>query len=384
MRRIRLILSFDHELSLGGTKSYQYNLFDPTDGLMQLAAELDVPLAFFTDILCAMRYEQWDREGFFTPYCEQLAAALAAGHDVQLHIHPHWITSTFAHGVYRPSADFALSDFEYGESPDNIPGIIGRAHDFLSSLCRSYAADYRCVAYRAGGHNLSPATDAILTSLYENGVRIDSSIVKGFRFHSGISSVDLTGMPKSANWTIPLSGPLQAQSQAGIFEIPVASKPRTALNNVPFLIRRVLHRKRAHDPGGPSIHSAHTPIVQKLARLFPRSAWALSFDDAAHSVDDLLDIFSAHVDAHEGSDDIVCAAVSHPKSMGEYERGLMRSFVGRARARYGDTLEFTTYRAIYDERLRPTSHAVRPSGPFRTPVPVASMGLDDDKSDRSS
>jgi hypothetical protein len=351
MRKIRLILSFDHELSLGGTVSYRRNLFDPTDALIRLADDLAVPISLFTDVLCAERYAQWDPAGFFTPYSMQIASALTRGHDVQLHIHPHWVDSTWANGTYYPSTHFALSDFENALPPNDIPGIVNRAYDFLCELCTAYVADYRCIAYRAGGHNLSPATGTILTALFDNGVRIDSSIVKGFRFRSELSTVDLTGMPKSPNWMIPLSGPLYAEADSGMFEIPVAAKPRTTLNNVPVLINRVLHRRRAHNPLGPSIHASHTPLFQKLARLFPRSAWALSFDDAAHSLDDVMGIFRAHVRAHDGTDDIICAAASHPKCMGDYELSLMRLFVGRARAEFGDALEFTTYRAVYDGLL---------------------------------
>ena len=348
-QRIRLILSFDHELSLGGTESFAYNLFEPTNELFRVADELSLPTALFTDVLCAMRYEEWDRSGFFEPYRRQIGEALRRGHDVQLHIHPHWVDSTYEHGTYRPSRHFALSDFENAAPPDDIAGIIDRSHDFLTTLCREADPAYRCVAYRAGGHNLAPATAAILSALYEKGVRIDSSIVKGFRFHSGISAVDMTNMPAAPNWTIPVGGPLNANGDHGLYEIPVAAKPRTPLNNLPFLVNRVRHRARAHDPRGPSIHAAHTPLIQKLGRMFPRSAWALSFDDAAHSTDDVLDIFRAHVRAHGDAEQIVCAAVSHPKSMGAYAFSLMRHFVEGARREFGDALEFTTYRDVYND-----------------------------------
>lgn len=349
MQRVRLILSYDHELSLGGTDSFRYNLFDPTDELLRVAAELDVPIVLFTDVLCADRYRVWDREGFFEPYCKQLGDALRTGHDVQLHIHPHWVDSTFEDGVYRPSPHFALADFEHEAPPNDIDGVVSRAYDLLTSLCRAYDPAYRCIAYRAGGHNLSPATDKILSSLYRNGVRIDSSIVKGFRFSSGISTVDMTAMPAQPNWTIPVEGPLNATAATGLFEIPVAGKPRTPLNNVPFLVNRVLRRKQPRDERGRSIHAAHTPLLQKLGRMFPRSAWALSFDDAAHSVNDVTSIFREHVRAHRGMGDIVCAAVSHPKSMGPAEFALMRGFIKAARNEYGDALEFTTYRAVYGD-----------------------------------
>ena len=347
MQSVRLILSFDHELSLGGTGSFDYNLFAPTYELLALSAEIGVPIALFTDILCALRYREQDPDGFFKPYCRQLEAALRGGHDVQLHIHPHWIDSTWVDGVYQPSSHFALSDFEKTAPPDDIRGIVRRAFTFLTELCLAYDPVYRCIAYRAGGHNLWPATAIILSSLYESGIRIDSSIVKNFRFRSNISAVDFRAMPDSANWFIPVSGPLNAQSDSGIFEVPIASKARTPLNNVPFLARRLVHGKRGRNPRGHSIHSAHTPLLQKAARLFPRSAWPLGFDDAAQSVDELMSIFRAYLHAHPRDEEIICAAVSHPKSMGKYELSLMRSFVDRVRQEFGETVRFTTYEAVF-------------------------------------
>jgi hypothetical protein len=356
--RIRLILSFDHELSLGGADSYRYNLFDPTDELLRLADELHVRLALFTDVLCAMRHELWDHDGFFVPYRNQVASALRSGHDVQLHIHPHWIDSTWSDGTYRPSMHFALSDFANASPPNDIFGIVSRAYDFLTELCRACDPAYSCVAYRAGGYNLAPETGTILTSLYRKGIRIDSSVIKGYRFSSSISQVDFSGMPGCANWTIPLSGPLGAQGREGILEVPIASKPRTPINNLPFLVSRVVHRRRAHDARGRSIHGDNTTAAQKLARMFPRSAWTLGFDDGAQSIDDVMGIFRAHVDAHRNDDEIVCAAISHPKSMGAYEFSLMRSFVRRARVEFGDQLEFCTYREIRPANL-PAGSAAR-------------------------
>jgi hypothetical protein len=247
-----------------------------------------------------------------------------------------------------------LSDFANEAPPNDIFGIVSRAYDFLSELCRTYDPSYSCIAYRAGGYNLAPATGTILTSLYEKGIRIDSSIIKDYRFSSGISDVDFSRMPGRANWTIPLAGPLTAQAREGILEVPIASKPRTPVNNVPFLFSRVVHRKRAHDARGRSIHFNHTTAAQKLARMFPRSAWTLSFDDGAQSIEDVMGIFGAHVDAHRNDDEIVCAAISHPKSMGAYEFSLMRSFVRRARAEYGNALEFCTYRDIRLQTLAAT------------------------------
>ena len=75
----------------------------------------------------------------------------------------------------------------------------------------------------------------------------------------------------------------------------------------------------------------------------------LGFDNYTESVRYLMTILKYHIDNHSREYDIICSPISHPKSMGEYSRSLMRGFVERVRREYGDRAEFCTYRQIYDE-----------------------------------
>jgi len=350
--RIRIILSFDHELCLGETTSYSKDLFEPTDNLLQLAGQLEVPVTLFTDVLCAMRFKEWDTKGFLDPYRQQLARTLQKGNEVQLHLHPHWLDSKFRDGKFLPSTSFALHHFKNHSWPDNIAGIVSRGVNFLTTICRETEPGYKCVAYRAGGYNLAPATAIILSALYDNGIRIDSSITKGFYFRSALSEVDFRVMPKRANWLISKDGPIHKEAPEGIFEIPIACAPRGPLNNIPFLARRVAFRKRRHQAAGKGIHEGRVDGVDKIRRLFPRSAWQLGFDAAyAQTLSGLIGILRHYIGAHREEDEIICAAISHPKHMGDYELRFMQAFVSEARKVFGERLEFTTYRQIYDEKL---------------------------------
>jgi hypothetical protein len=346
MRPVRLALSFDHELSLGGTSSYEDNLFQPTERLLTIARELGVPITLFTDVACAIRFQDWDARRFFDPYRAQLARAIQEGHDVQLHIHPHWFDSTYVAGRFRPATTYALSHFAARPWPNNIEGIIERSVAFLSKICAGVDPHYCCVAYRAGGHNLAPETPRILCALYTNGIRIESSIAKGYYFESAISSVDFRDMPRRANWRIAPDGPLHREASDGFLEVPIASRPRSAVNSIPYLAKRVLHRGRAMASTGQSFHKDHTSIAQKLARLVQRSAWMLSFDLYAQSVDDQMRTFRYHMNHHRDDRDIICASISHPKSMGDHAFAMFRAFVQRVREQYGRQVEFCTYQQI--------------------------------------
>src|ERR1700712_4517023 len=120
---LKLLLTFDHELPLGGVRtSYKEAMFDPTYRLFELAGTLKVPVVLFTDVLCGIRYKEWDNSSFYTPYVKQLQNAILKHHDVQLHLHPHWLTTSFENNFFLPSRDFRLADFKANKtySIDNI------------------------------------------------------------------------------------------------------------------------------------------------------------------------------------------------------------------------------------------------------------------------
>ena len=109
----------------------------------------------------------------------QLQDAINRGHDVQLHLHPHWIDTTYSNGKFYPSQKYSLNDYRDNAYPNDISGIVEQGVNFLNNICKPVNEDYRCIAFRAGGYNLSPSTARILNALWENGIRIESSIAKG-------------------------------------------------------------------------------------------------------------------------------------------------------------------------------------------------------------
>ena len=79
----------------------------------------------------------------------------------------------------------------------------------------------------------------------------------------------------------------------------------------------------------------------------------VSFDGYAESVDDQMRTLEHHLTSHRDADEIICAAISHPKNMGDYSLAMMRAFVERVRLRYGRRVEFCTYRQIAKSLMAP-------------------------------
>ncbi len=349
MQQIKLMLTFDHELSLGGVDSYETNLFEPTRELLSLSKQLDVPLVLFSDIWSAIRFREWAPDQFYAPYQSQIEQTICEGHDVQLHIHAHWVDSTYDGQSFHPSTRYKLADFRDTPPPNDIPGILARGVDEMSRLCNAADVDYKCIAYRGGGYNLEPETETILTTLLKLGVVLDSTIAKGMQYHSPVNAVDYRRMPAAANWFIDQRGPLSSPAKQGMFEVPIAAMPRTIANNIPFLLRRILNKKHRYRSTGFTIGSKASTKVNRIARLFPDSAWIVSFDGHARTARNVLATLRHHVRQHQADELIVCSACSHPKFMGPYQRDVMASFVEMSRKEYGEQLQFVTARQVYDD-----------------------------------
>lgn len=343
--KIKLFLTFDHELPLGRIKtSYNASLFEPTEKVITLANELGVKLNLFTDILCAQQFKVWDNESFFIPYKAQLQKALINGHDVQLHIHPHWLTSKFENETFLPSTDFGLSNFKENILFGGIPGIIKQSIENLNEICKPVNADYKCVAYRAGGFNIAPATSEIFHALYHHGIRYDSSMAKGYYFKSVISEVDFRKLPKLPNWIVSPENYHQASDSAGVLEIPIASIPKTPFE-VPTLFKMKKYSSRAPISHGEVIHlNNQVDRLSKLNMLF--SSRLLSFDNYTLTLQYLMQIFNYNVKKYKSSETIMLSIISHPKSMGDYSFELMKAFVLEIQQKYPD-VEFLTYSQLH-------------------------------------
>jgi len=350
MKHIDIVLSFDYELPLCGiTKSYNHSLFDPTDKLLETADKLKVPIVLFADILSYIKFKEQGYSEYCVPFEKQIIKALQKGHDVQLHIHPHWLESNITKNDFVPSDKFKLSDFVKNKYPNNIDGIVELGMKAIKELCKNVYSGYKCIAYRAGGYNLFPETSTILKVLYNNGIRIDSSISRGYYFKSDSSFVDYSSVPDLPNWYLPLNGNLKEadNNENGLLEIPIASKPK-GIFEMPTKFKLKKYEDRTVENRGSMVHTnENTGIHDKLKQLL--SSRMLTVDNHTYDIDYLIKILDYNVQRFIRFDKLIFSLIGHPKSMGPYHLYLLTEFVNAAKKKYGTKIRFVTYRHIYDE-----------------------------------
>ena len=225
---VAFLFSSDYEVHLGENFEPECDvLISPTRDLLQLCSDIGVKMTLFADVVSAWRYrEVRPTSSFPDEFEEQLRSALRGGHDAQLHLHPHWLSTAFDGVRWIPDdSRFKLASLGYGTP--RTPGIptanevIDRGCRYLEALLRPVMASYSCVAFRAGGYGIQPDEQRLFEALLSSGVRIESSVVPGMRYFSNVNSIDFTDVPPGINYFLSPAQGLAAAASEGLFEIPI-------------------------------------------------------------------------------------------------------------------------------------------------------------------
>lgn len=193
---MQVYLSFDHELFFGeDTGSIEKCILEPTDLLRKLAKKHQVPFIFFVDAGYLVRLKDHSKDPICAAYlaamCKQLQQLDAEGHQIALHVHPHWEDSWFDEGKWTVDTKrYKLSD----HSKEEAERIILKYDHMLSQITGK-----KCTAFRAGGWCIQPFSH-IKEALKKNGLMIDSSVYSRGYHDSPAHSYDFRSAPHKAEW----------------------------------------------------------------------------------------------------------------------------------------------------------------------------------------
>lgn len=215
-----LLISVDYELFFGqSTGSSENCLIKPTEALVEILDKHQVKLSLFVDAGYLIKLNQYRTEhphlaDEYLKIKNQLLNLSKRGHDIQLHIHPHWHDSTYdnADGWKMDTHRYRLQDF----SDKDIENIVKSYRDILLECTTS-----DIFAYRAGGWCLQPFAK-IATHLKNNDIWLDSTVFKGGYSSDELRAFDFRNHPESATWHFD-TDPLVSNPQGDFLEIPISS-----------------------------------------------------------------------------------------------------------------------------------------------------------------
>lgn len=239
-RQTVLIVSQDYELFFHRSGTIEKCLFEPCDALLKSAATYGYRVTFYVDagMLVALarfagRYAALGSE--LDRIRAHLASLAAAGHDIGLHVHPHWEDARFAGAAWHFDATrYRLADFTQPEASE-IVGAYARALGEASGVAPT--------TYRAGGFCIEPF-HWIADALAGEGIDVDSSVVPGARLRDGVKGFDFRLAPARDWWRFARS-PTEPLEGGRFLEIPVTPQKLP----ISYYWRRLAGRLAPGSPG---------------------------------------------------------------------------------------------------------------------------------------
>lgn len=319
-----LSITFDYELFFGNNNgSYDDVLFQPTYNLINTLEEKGISATFFADVCSIPVAQKYNQISYIDGFSKQIQYMTQHGQDIQLHLHPHWFYSRWENGQWSFSnKGYRLHEFE---KTGEIHNIIFNGIQYLNETLRPINSSYRCIAYRAGGFSIQPH-EFIISALYDNGIRIDSSIAPYLSTKSEANIYDYKHPLEGLNWYISNNDEWWKNSTSGkyLFEIPIATVDKPPLSFVlkrifkPDLIKLDLGYKRGSYI---SIHSTPESKI-KIYYDYLRGYNAISMD--AYSADYLFSQVKRLYKKTKCRDQVV-AIIGHPKLVNDvYIKNLCR------------------------------------------------------------
>lgn len=230
-----IILTNDYEVFGDGSGDPYDVLIRPTDQLLEICNEYNVPMTLFVDVLELYAFQRAEKSKVFgteykvaTDIENQITQAIVDGHDVQLHFHPQWI------GAKPEKKDKWIINRQYWRLP-YVPGGLGHCDDpvslrglflngkfFLESLICPLNPGYKCIAFRAGGYCIQPEKD-VLEAMGESGFLIDSSVCPGKKTDKGYAMSDFRKTPSDRPYWKVTESVTTPNNSGRFLEIPIST-----------------------------------------------------------------------------------------------------------------------------------------------------------------
>lgn len=211
-----LVLSQDYELFFQVSGTIEKCLFEPCDALLKFAGVHGVKFTFFVDagMLMAMQRHAPSEPAMarmLSKVRRHIESLAAAGHEIALHVHPHWEDTRWINDQWVFSGTrYQLREFQ----GDDVARIFKEYSECLATL-----SGERPASYRAGGFCVEPFS-ALAPVLAEIGIFVDSSVVPGATLGDPDKGFNFGNSPDRDWWRFDAS-PMQATTDGRFLEIPI-------------------------------------------------------------------------------------------------------------------------------------------------------------------
>lgn len=294
-----VVLTFDYEIFFVGPGTVERCLITPVDALLRVLDAIGVRACFFVDAphLLRMNEEPGAAEDA-RRVNDQVGRIVAAGHSVELHVHPQWLDAawqgngTWGFSRYR---SFVLGDLRR----EVVVDLMVSSADALTATARTASPGYVLQAFRAPGLCAQPF-DSIAAGMDALGLTIDSSVAAGIMRDTELHSVDYRAAPREVCWRFN-SDPIVPEPDGRFIELPITTTRVRPYTKVLCRLDRLLRPGAYRMFGDGTSMPARSPLWLRLLT----ATSPLSLEATSPAI--LRGALS-------GAGDLV-TLVSHPKAM---------------------------------------------------------------------
>ena len=342
----RCLLTIDYELFLGvKTGTVKDCMIVPTEKLSSILQKNGSTMTVFWDIL--HYYKLLELENDYpelkedrTLIEEQILNLAKKGFDVQLHLHPHWLDSTYENGKWNFKYQrFKLHDLSLLNNINDINSITGCvtiSKNLMEDLIRKVNPDYEVNSFRAGGYLIEPF-EKLRQAFLDNDIKVDSSVCPGLYNENRISPYDFRSYPNDTKYNFELSP--KTKSEMGSFiEIPVTTFKLSVIRNTAFrLLRKIKYSSIEKERKGGGVSELTTVRKNPKIKSYLTSllkTQTVQFTTDSNFFEKFNYLFNK---APECS-----TMILHPKLLNTHTLKLLDDYVSQKRVRFISIQDFLT------------------------------------------
>ena len=236
---MNIYITLDYELFFAQTSgSVEKSIIEPTQKLLDVVDPLNIKLCFFVDSGYLVNLKKYKEnyptlQNDYNLITKQIKEIYKNGHDIQLHIHPHWEDTIYNGKKWiMDTSRYRLHHF----SQEMIDKIVFEYKEVLTELVGD-----TIFAYRAGGWCIQPFSP-LNKALKKNKIWLDSTLYKDGLKDNSTHYMDFRGMPNKTQWRFE-DDPL-IEDESGYFtEIPISSTKVSPLFYIHYALLRKFNKK---------------------------------------------------------------------------------------------------------------------------------------------
>lgn len=236
-KALDLVLTLDYELFGDGSGDVFELMIRPTEDFLSLCDKYNIKTTIFFEVMEYLKMqEEWEK-GNMMNYSQnpaeairnQIISAHNSGHDIQLHIHPHWINSRYENGRWILDSRYwkltKVPEKADADFPLGLEELIALGKDSIEGIIKPIDPAYRCHIFRAGGYCITPS-EKIISVLKKLGFTIDSSVIPGAYHNDDYYYYDFRNISLDRPfWGVGKSVDTPLAEAGDFIEVPVFAKP---------------------------------------------------------------------------------------------------------------------------------------------------------------